>query len=984
MVKLSQASRDFLAALSTDFSRAKSSAPANPERDLASQPWVDTAAVLHVFTLQDLPIQFRPTTQGALELMRNASFAAPGYQRQRGRTLTAEHRQNVLRRIADPGRALALINASPERIPTLVQRHFERLLAGENMGIGTLSHADLIALREANRWMADLSKSPFTDKELEIAIESAAAMSSIEHLLGEAFVGRDDEIAELHKFTGIRQRGLLESLGDYVRGTGDRLLMIEGPGGIGKTAVIGHFLFDSRSDEGGPLFPFAYLPCDDRTMDIREIHPVLSEVARQFARLVGIRRAIVGDKLEVSQFQSMYENFQKLALDYGKKLVTLGNRRSEFVSQEQRLASTRGAFNELAVPFAMLVDATCAALQRSGEASPPALLFIDTFEEVQYQTRERLDPFWRLLLLLFDKSVQLKVLISGRPPLADPPTTLRRRKFILKELKPEAAVDLLRRETGLPPEQLETVARQIGGNPLNLRLAARIIADEKPKAGEGIAGLQTRRFGFFRLQPELVRGRLYRRLLERIHDDDVRKLAHPGMILRRVTAGIIKDVLAPVCNLEGVDAQRATELFEALGNEHTLVRIEPADSLRYREDVRAPVVALLAADEPNLTQRVHAAAVQYYRPAKDPVSVAEFIYHGLMIGLDGDDLSEHWKPEAEAYLLTAIEELPPEGKLWLATRMSLAITPELEANASIAAWEKIVAPRAISLLEDQGSQAALKLLGERTGRTPDSALFAIEARCLMSLGRLEDAARLLQAALDAYPIQGNRGRRAELLWLLHQVELNRNQPAAALSALDGLVEVAASLRNGLPLVQALAAQVQLLGRDSAEAAPRQDALVTALRQLRSEEVFADPDVVRTALAALPIDRVAAARSVIPLLSTSLYRVIEDPKFTLQPRWQQELLKLLQDAGSAGTNLVRAGYESLGNMTKQDLGVLLQAALAVPLSEPNTAATREEIFAARIVWIILQMETGTLAAATLAGIEEYRGSWQRYASARSAA
>ena len=54
----------------------------------------------------------------------------------------------------------------------------------------------------------------------------------------------------------------------------------------------------------------------------------------------------------------------------------------------------------------------------------------------------------------------------------------------------------------------------------------------------------------------------------------------------------------------------------------------------------------------------------------------------------------------------------------------------------------------------------------------------------MSLEEYGDAIRLIEKALDQYPVMGNRGRKAELLWLLFQaLDQTENKDAAA-TALD--------------------------------------------------------------------------------------------------------------------------------------------------------------------------------------------------------
>ncbi len=129
------------------------------------------------------------------------------------------------------------------------------------------------------------------------------------------------------------------------------------------------------------------------------------------------------------------------------------------------------------------------------------------------------------------------------------------------------------------------MASQVGGNPLTLGLAARVLQSEQVSTS-GITGLKTRTWYLASLSEEIIRGQLYRRVLDHIHDPDVRALAHPGMVLRRVTPEIIASVLAPICKVAMTTKTRAQELFGELRKEHTLVWLEENGSLHYRPEIR--------------------------------------------------------------------------------------------------------------------------------------------------------------------------------------------------------------------------------------------------------------------------------------------------------------------------------------------------------------------------------------------------------------
>jgi hypothetical protein len=105
--------------------------------------------------------------------------------------------------------------------------------------------------------------------------------------------------------------------------------------------------------------------------------------------------------------------------------------------------------------------------------------------------------------------------------------------------------------------------------------------------------------------------RLYQRLLHHITDPEVRKLAHPGLVLRRITPGIIRDVLAEPCGLEVEDAVAAQRLFERLRNQVSLVAPAEPGILRHRPDVRRMMLPLILEDKPEQARRIQERAVTF-------------------------------------------------------------------------------------------------------------------------------------------------------------------------------------------------------------------------------------------------------------------------------------------------------------------------------------------------------------------------------------
>jgi cellulose synthase operon protein C len=129
----------------------------------------------------------------------------------------------------------------------------------------------------------------------------------------------------------------------------------------------------------------------------------------------------------------------------------------------------------------------------------------------------------------------------------------------------------------------------VGGSPLSLTLAARIYHQT------GLSGVDTiarRKWLMFSIKEAEVQAALYWRFLDQI-DEDLRPLAHPGLILRRIDADVILKVLAGPCGLSLTET-KAQDLFGRLKEEVTLVSPNPdgTDAVRHLADLRRFMLGL--------------------------------------------------------------------------------------------------------------------------------------------------------------------------------------------------------------------------------------------------------------------------------------------------------------------------------------------------------------------------------------------------------
>ena len=110
----------------------------------------------------------------------------------------------------------------------------------------------------------------------------------------------------------------------------------------------------------------------------------------------------------------------------------------------------------------------------------PLLIVIDTFEEVQKRGIEMAGILWRFLYYLRQEFPRLRVIVSGRAQVPQLTTYLGKPSEIaLTEFDESSAISYLMMRDVSDIDSARALYRQVGGNPLNLKLAAHIAKSEK-------------------------------------------------------------------------------------------------------------------------------------------------------------------------------------------------------------------------------------------------------------------------------------------------------------------------------------------------------------------------------------------------------------------------------------------------------------------------------------------------------------------------
>jgi hypothetical protein len=371
----------------------------------------------------------------------------------------------------------------------------------------------------------------------------------------------------------------------------------------------------------------------------------------------------------------------------------------------------------------------------------PYVLVLDTFEEVQYRGESTAFPFWTVLIDMQNRRPFLRVVICGRSPM----TTLTLAgqspaQLVLGDLDSEAAVAFLKSQ-GVEDEKLASaLVKQVGGVPLSLKLAASVVKREGGD-GSGVRDFSGRSKFWFSASDEVIQGQLYDRVLGHIHDERVKRLAYPGLILRRIRADVILHVLNEPCGLGLTSNQEAEELFQVLRNETALVASDSADgSLVHRADVRRMTLKFFIQRMPAQVEQIRRAAVAWYSSQNDDWRAkAEELYHRLQLGefVSPRDVEHR---EVRASLQASIAELPTSAQTYLAT-MGFKISDEVLKYASQAQSEAYTAAQIEELLP-YGSTAVSQARFRLQSPIPldhSSPLYRSAARVAMQEGQYDEA-----------------------------------------------------------------------------------------------------------------------------------------------------------------------------------------------------------------------------------------------------
>lgn len=694
--------------------------------------------------------------------------------------LAPEVRAETIRSLSDSGRIEAALAANPAERDSQLQTHFERYLKGDAPPLADQSLSELDATLQVAVWLSGVVEGVPPVQTVEAMAGYQRLLAPLEILAGDAvFRGRRRELEQLRSYVGVRrpeskieQMSLTEA--GWAEPERQPAISIAGIGGAGKSSLVVRLILEhSRADllRETERIPFGYLDFARASLDVGDPVGLSLELLRQ---------------LDL-QFPAL-----RLSREFSTLIRSWKSRGTGGSQQE--------ASQQAGQAGVVLADMLGVLGNRLGPR--PYVVVLDTFEEVQYRGEERAFPLWGVLSDLQDRWPFLRVVVAGRAPvdslrLADRPPL----QIELGDLDDEAADAFLRAQGIAHRRVRQELISTFGRLPLTLKLISSLAS----RTEGGAAALTGPRHGFSLVSAsdEVIQAELYGRFLDHIADERVRRLAHPGLTLRRINPNLILDVLNEPCGLLIGTIEEATALFEELRRESSLVSVDSDDGdLVHRPDLRRVMLKMVLNGAPMVATEIHQRAATWYERRNGRRDRAEYCYHRLHLGNSADLTNSLFTTtalgdqEVRASIQAAIDEFPVEAQRWLAARgfkvpdqildqasrneLHAAVTAQIEdllayGESSAAEAERVFASVYKSLHE--GGLPASSIARSTGGRTARSAspVFRAGARIAAQRGDTDQALSLIEEGLERAAQDGvpelTLGLLKERAWL------NRDLPA---------------------------------------------------------------------------------------------------------------------------------------------------------------------------------------------------------------
>jgi tetratricopeptide (TPR) repeat protein len=708
------------------------------------------AAVLSTFNSETLEPFGKPVSEDDdVEMLLADCIILPDVQRGARWELQPEIRRDVLQQMGSRKVLQEALTANPQRPQDTIQTMLEAYIQGDARPVEKQEVEQLTASLHVVEWLGDVLPDLPDRLAIRQRYEAISLLQPFRDLAGEHFRGRVEELQQLRDYMEVLPPG---SIQEHVRRLARDIfdlkqnppLMIHAPGGMGKSALVARFIWEHTTLADAQKFPWIYIDFDRFGLRPEEPLTLLVEGVRQLGIQYPDARSSC-DRLRSKWLADLSQSSYKMRRQSKKA--------SDFSQEGLALrASGPDEWKRYLGNFANLLD-------NLKTEKAPLLFVLDTFEEVQYHGNVVVDSLLRFLGIFQEHVPRLRTVIAGRIPLEgfeEFPINY----LPLKNFDEEAKKGFLEGRGVAPPSAVNMIAEHVPGHPLSLVLAAELYETVKKEGDKfDISDI-------FGLQESQIQGVLFERILEHIRGgEEIKKLAHPGLALRRITPDLIREVLAGPCGVVVQNDADAQRLFDGLKKEMFLVRVE-GEALIHRTDLRQITIQLLREREPDKVKRIDENAVDYYKRQPGPVARAEEIYHRLMLQQSYEALGECWRDGKEValnLLYNAVDELPNvRERAWLKTHLGFTLTLGERRGADREGLERDTAERVRELLEHDRPREAVALLKEVPDYMPGSWLYALETQVWDTLEEWEKARSVIDKGLKSAQESENKDLAIEL------------------------------------------------------------------------------------------------------------------------------------------------------------------------------------------------------------------------------
>ncbi|OJV16421.1 MAG: hypothetical protein BGO21_26350 [Dyadobacter sp. 50-39] len=368
------------------------------------------------------------------------------------------------------------------------------------------------------------------------------------------------------------------------------------------------------------------------------------------------------------------------------------------------------------------------------------LMILDGFEVAQHARRYQ--EIWAVLNILMQELPSLHVIVSGRAPVSGLELNGRAEgeHIHLSGMDQESAKEWLK-SNGITDEAvIQQILAVSGAVPLILKLAVELV-----RKGGGLSDIPVE------LPQSMIEGYLYKRILNRIVNPQLKEIAEDVLVLRTLQPTMLHSVLHDRMRS---DVSEDT-LFEQLKREMGLVYAETEgvsaltgerQLLHVRPEVRGTTLFLLEKKDPDRVHVIHQRAIEWYqqRTLTYPREIAELIYHYLCIG-NVTDAQRRWQDACAHYLNEAVAEIPErfgEAREWLGNMLEKQRTPDKQ----LTEWEREAVERIRGAISRKLYRIIPGTLKEEAKRSLQSPLTIYDAWVMWRSGNPAEALRMLDEA----------------------------------------------------------------------------------------------------------------------------------------------------------------------------------------------------------------------------------------------